>query len=323
MSRIGVIGAGAFGTALGYALTGAGHQVLLWGRDAEQIAAMATQRKNTKYLPGLVLPEALTPTAKLSELKDISALLMVIPSQQLRGFLQANDLSALSCPFVTCAKGIESATGLLQSQVMAEFLPDVPLATISGPGFAAEITAGKPTALSIGCADGVMGRQMQASLSSPMLRLYLTDDMTGVQLGGALKNVYAIACGIVVGAELGESARAALMTRGFAEMSRLARSIGARAETLAGLSGFGDLALTCTSTQSRNFSFGETLGRSGAFGSGKTVEGIATAKATIALAEQHSVEMPIARAVADVLEKHLTIGEALDTLMSRPLKKEI
>ncbi len=323
MSRIGVVGAGAFGTALGCALARAGHNVALWGRDTAQIAQIQETRQNGKYLPGLKLPDQLTATSRLPDLKDISALLMVIPSQKMRGFLQQNNLAFLTCPVILCAKGVEGGTGMLQSQIVSDMLPNVPLAAISGPGFATEITAGKPTALSLACEDASVGRRLQEELSTAFLRLYLASDLTGVQLGGALKNVYAIACGIVVGASLGESARAALMTRGFAEMSRLANKMGAQPETLAGLSGLGDLALTCTSIQSRNFAFGETLGRTGAFGSGKTVEGIATAKATIELARRQEIDMPIAKVVADVLEKHLTIAEALDTLMSRPLKMEV
>ncbi|MCP5075494.1 MAG: NAD(P)-dependent glycerol-3-phosphate dehydrogenase, partial [Rhodobacteraceae bacterium] len=305
MSKIGVIGAGAFGTALACALDRAGNEVLLWGRNQQQIRQIAKTGTNEKYLPGLVLPKAIRATDNLTDLHDTAALLVVIPSQQLRRFLLENDLSGQKCPIVLCAKGVESGTGMLQSQIIADILPDNPIAVISGPGFATEITAGMPTALSIACADPTTGRRLQTALSSEILRLYLSDDVTGVQLGGALKNVYAIACGIVMGSNLGESARAALMTRGFAEMSRLARRMGGKAETLAGLSGLGDLALTCTSAQSRNFAFGEMLGRTGAFGTGKTVEGVATARATIELASRQEIEMPVARVVADVLEKHL------------------
>ncbi|MCP5085576.1 MAG: NAD(P)-dependent glycerol-3-phosphate dehydrogenase [Rhodobacteraceae bacterium] len=323
MSRIGVIGAGAFGTALACAMTRAGRGVVLWGRDRDQVDQIAKTGLNQKYLPGQALPKEIHPTNDLDDLRDISALLMVIPAQKLRQFLTDHDLSHLTCPIALCAKGVESGTGLLQSQIVTDFFSDAPVAAISGPGFAAEISAGKPTALSVACEDQSIGRWLQGALSSEVLRLYLTEDLKGVQLGGALKNVYAIACGIAVGSDLGESARAALMTRGFAEMSRLASSIGAKTETLSGLSGLGDLALSCTSTQSRNFAFGEKLGRSGAFGSGKTVEGIATARATTELAETQGVDMPVANVVADVLERNLTIKQALAALMSRPLKTEV
>jgi glycerol-3-phosphate dehydrogenase (NAD(P)+) len=323
MTRIGIIGAGAFGTGLACAIARADHNVILWGRDATQIAKMQQQRNNQRYLPDVTFPETLSVTSNLEDLKDLTALLMVLPAQKLRGFLQENRFVSLTCPLVFCAKGLETGTGLLQTQIAQDLQIKAPLAVISGPGFAGEIARGKPTALSIACADNRTGGALQAALSSSSLRLYLTQDVAGVQLGGALKNVYAIACGIVVGADLGESARAALLTRGFAEMSRLAQGLGARAETLAGLSGFGDLALTCTSPQSRNFAFGDVLGRSGGVKTGTTVEGIATAQALVELAEKQNIEMPIARVVADVLERKMTVPEALKTLMARPLKPEI
>jgi len=322
MSRIGIIGAGAFGTGLACAIARGGHDVILWGRNTAQILQMQQQRCNQRYLPDVMFPDTLTLTSNLADLKEVTMLLIVLPAQKMRRFLQENDLGAFSCPMVFCAKGLEIGTGLLQTQIAQDLQFAVPLAVISGPGFAGEIARGKPTALSIACADVEIGSALQAKLSSVSLRLYLTHDVAGVQLGGALKNVYAIACGIVVGADLGESARAALLTRGFAEMSRLAQALGAKAETLAGLSGFGDLALTCTSPQSRNFAFGEVLGRSGGFGTGTTVEGIATARALVELAKKHSIEMPIARVVADVLERKMTVPEALQTLMARPLKME-
>ncbi len=322
MSRIGIIGAGAFGTGLACAIARADHDVVLWGRDAAQMAQMQKHGQNERYLPDVMFPETLSVTDNLADLSGSTALLMVFPAQKLRPFLQENDLCALECPMVFCAKGLETGTGLTQTQIAEDLGINLPLAVISGPGFAGEISRGKPTALSIACADNKIGGALQADLSSTSLRLYLTQDITGVQMGGALKNVYAIACGIVVGADLGESARAALLTRGFAEMSRLAQKLGARPDTLAGLSGFGDLALTCTSPQSRNFSFGEELGRSGGFGTGTTVEGIATARALVALADKQGIEMPIARVVADVLAHKTTVPEALQTLMARPLKRE-
>lgn len=321
MRRVGVIGAGAFGTALASVARLGGNDVTLWGRDPAQIAAMQAQGENTKYLPDLPLPQGLTLTHDLNDLARSDILLMVLPAQQLRGFLASADLPA-QAPVVLCAKGIESDTGLLQQQILAEAMPNSQIAVLSGPGFATEMTRGKPTALSLACDNAKTGAWLQEVLSSQTLRLYLTQDTTGVALGGALKNVYAIACGLVVGAGLGESARAALMTRGFAELARLAASMGAKTETLMGLSGFGDLALSCTSLQSRNFAFGEKLGREGAFGTGKTVEGIATAQAVLALAARQNVEMPIAQAVADVLDGRQEIAQALHTLMSRPLKPE-
>jgi glycerol-3-phosphate dehydrogenase (NAD(P)+) len=322
VTRIGIIGAGGFGTALGCALARGGLDVSLWGRNMDQIVRMAVEGVNREYLPDVPLPPRLRPTCQISDLTDISALLMAIPAQNLRGFLQEYDLGQIGCPLVLCAKGIESGSGMLQSQIAGDLRPGAPVSALTGPGFATEIAVGKPTALTMACEDPALGNRLQQTLSTPSLRLYLTDDLIGAQLGGALKNVIAIACGLVVGAGLGESARAALMTRGFAEMSRLATAMGARGDTLKGLSGFGDLALTCTSGMSRNFTFGRALGETGEFGTGKTVEGIATARSTQALAAQKAVDMPIASAVADVLEQKLTVAQALAALMSRPLKPE-
>lgn len=322
MSKIGVIGAGAFGTGLASALAIAGSEVVLWGRNVEAIAEMAKTGRNARYLPDAVLPASLRPTSNLDDLSGCEAILMVVPAQQLRGFLTDHDLSGVGCPLVLCAKGVEQGTGMLQSDVLAQALPEAACAVVTGPGFAAEIAVGKPTALTLACKDEATGAHLQEILSTQTLRLYLTNDVTGSQLGGALKNVYAIACGIAHGADLGESARAALMTRGYAELSRLAHAMGADPETLVGLSGFGDLVLTCTSQQSRNFTYGFGLGRGDGLATTKTVEGIATAKATVALADKFGMDMPVARTVAAVLEQNLTIQQALSDLMSRPLKKE-
>lgn len=317
MTHVGVIGAGAFGTALASVMRIGGLDVTLWGRDAAQVLAMQADRVNARYLDNVALPDELRVTADLADVRGADVVLMVLPAQRLRGFLAETGF-ATNAPVVLCAKGIEGETGLLQTEVF----DGVRMAVLSGPGFATEMTKGMPTALSIACDDGTLGAELQEALSTQTLRLYLTQDVTGVQLGGALKNVYAIACGIVVGAGLGESARAALMTRGFAELARLAEAMGAQTETLMGLSGFGDLALSCTSLQSRNFAFGGQLGRAGTFDTGKTVEGVATAEAVLALAAKKDVEMPIAQAVADVLNGRQQINQALATLMSRPLKRE-
>ncbi|GGA18257.1 NAD(P)H-dependent glycerol-3-phosphate dehydrogenase [Neptunicoccus cionae] len=321
MTRVGVIGAGAFGTALASVARSGGNDVVLWGRDPDQIKTMRQTGENKRYLPDVPLPEGLNVTSDLADLQESEILLMVLPAQHLRGFL-ANATLPTTAPILLCAKGIETGTGLLQQDILAELRPDAQMAVLSGPGFASELTQGKPTALSLACADPQTGTWLQEVLSSASLRLYLSEDTTGVALGGALKNVYAIACGLVVGAGLGESARAALMTRGFAELARLASAMGAKTDTLMGLSGFGDLALSCTSLQSRNFAFGEKLGREGAFGTGKTVEGIATAQAVLGLAERQTIEMPIAQAVADVLDGRQELEQVLRTLMSRPLKPE-
>ncbi len=317
---IGVLGAGAFGTALAVAEATAGRAVHLWGRDAARLDAAQTNRV-TAALPGVLLPAGLTCTSDLASLAGTEVLLLVVPAQQTEGFLAAHGAALPPVPLVLCAKGIDARTLRRQTEIAAALLPGHPLAALTGPGFAGEIARGLPTALTLACADPTLGRALQQGLATPRLRLYLTDDVTGAELGGALKNVIAIACGIVDGARLGASARAALMTRGFAEMTRLAVAMGARPETLAGLSGLGDLSLTCGSTQSRNFALGCALG-AGEARPGGTVEGVATARAACQLGARHGVELPIAAAVADVLEGAATIGEAMDTLLARPLTTE-
>lgn len=316
MTRIGVLGAGAFGTALAAVLARGGGEVTLWGRDAAALTGMETARENDRYLPGIKLPQALRLSSDLNAFcTGLDALLIAVPAQRTRDFLRQVQTDAT---LVMCAKGIEGRTGALQHDIAGQ----AAVAVLSGPGFAAELAAGKPTALSLGCADDRLGARLQEQLSTPEMRLYRTTDITGVALGGALKNVYAIACGIVVGADLGESARAALMTRGFAEMVRLSEALGARAETLNGLSGLGDLALSCTSAQSRNFAHGQALGAAGTARQGTTVEGIATAAALLDLAQTKGIDLPIARAVANVLAGRMSTGDALRALMARPLKRE-
>jgi glycerol-3-phosphate dehydrogenase (NAD(P)+) len=317
---IGVIGAGAFGTALAVANAAAGRRVSLWGRDRDTMREAHHDRALGR-LPDVTLPPEMTCTSALSDLAAAEALLLAIPAQQTHAFLSAHATRLPPAPLVLCAKGIDAAGLRLQTEIAAEASPGHVLAALTGPGFAGEIARGLPTALTLACADLDLGTDLQHLLSGPRLRLYLTDDVTGAQIGGALKNVIAIACGMAEGARLGASARAALMTRGFAEMTRLGVAMGARAETLAGLSGLGDLSLTCNSAQSRNFSRGVAIGR-GEASPGGTVEGVDTARAACRLARRHGVEMPIAAAVADVLEGDLTIDAAMEALLSRPLKEE-
>ncbi len=278
---IAVIGAGAFGTALAVAEAAEGRRVRLWGRDAAAMAE-AERRRETRHLPGVPLPEPLACTADLAVLAGAEAVLLVLPAQVTEGFLAAHAAALPPAPLVLCAKGIDARGFRLQTGIAGAAAPGHALAALTGPGFAGEIARGLPTALTLACADPEIGRALQEGLSTRRLRLYLTDDVTGAELGGALKNVIAIACGMVEGAGLGASARAALMTRGFAEMTRLAVAMGARPETLAGLSGLGDLSLTCNSGQSRNFALGRALG-AGAARPGGTVEGVATARAACQL----------------------------------------
>jgi glycerol-3-phosphate dehydrogenase (NAD(P)+) len=317
---IAVIGAGAFGTALAVAEAAEGRAVALWGRDPAAQAAAAAARANPK-LPGTRLPDALACVSDLAALADAEAVLLVLPAQATEPFLAAHAAALPDAPLVLCAKGVEAGGLRLQTGIAAAHAPGRPLAALTGPGFAAEIAAGLPTALTLACADPGLGRALQAGLSTRRLRLYLTDDLVGAQLGGALKNVVAIACGIADGARLGHSARAALMTRGFAEMTRLAVAMGARPETLAGLSGLGDLSLTCNSAQSRNFALGRALG-AGAARPGGTVEGVATARAACQLGARHGIELPIAAAVADVLDGVATVAAAMEALLARPLREE-
>lgn len=321
MTKIAIAGAGAFGTALAIALAAEGNSVSLWARDGDAAHDMQANRRNARHLPAAAFPATLQATADPSALATADAVLLAVPTQSLRNFIQAHQdvLAGKTC--VICCKGIEKGTGNLASQIVADLLGDVPTAILTGPGFASEIARGLPTALTLAMV-GDTATALQQMLSTRSLRLYLSPDTTGAQLGGALKNVIAIACGITIGAGLGESARAALMTRGYAELRRLAVNMGADPATLSGLSGLGDLALTCTSMQSRNFSLGHELGTGGEITSGTTFEGVATARATLTLAERRGVDMPLSKIVTAVLEHQLTIAQATEALLTRPLTSE-
>lgn len=313
---IGVVGAGAFGTALAVSLAREGRAVALWARSGGDAATMQAQRVNARRLPGVALPEGIGVTAELADLAGAEAILLALPMQALGGFLQENRLSAPD--LVACCKGIDLTTLTGPAALIRRLVPGARVSILTGPSFAADLARGLPTALTLAGGD----EALQRLLSSGSLRVYRTDDVTGAELGGALKNVIAIAAGVVIGAGLGESARAALMTRGYAEMARLALSLGARAETLAGLSGFGDLVLTCTSGQSRNFSFGRALGAGQDFDPAVTVEGAATARAVALLARQSGIEMPLTTMIASLIAGETTLSQAITALMSRPLKQE-
>jgi glycerol-3-phosphate dehydrogenase (NAD(P)+) len=275
---IAVIGAGAFGTALAVAFAREGRAVALWARDAGQADQMRRTRKAPR-LPGVELPSPVTVTTDLAAITGADAVLLALPAQALRGFLADHAPVLNGHALIACCKGIDLATLQGPAALIAAACPTATAAVLTGPSFAADIARGLPTALTLACADDATGARLQALLSTPVLRLYRTTDVAGAELGGALKNIIAIACGACIGAGFGDSARAALMARGFAEMQRLAQAIGARADTLMGLSGFGDLVLTCTSAQSRNFRYGLALGRGEAPDPAATVEGIATARA--------------------------------------------
>ncbi|WP_343503062.1 NAD(P)H-dependent glycerol-3-phosphate dehydrogenase [Alloyangia pacifica] len=318
---IGVLGAGAFGTALAVALAQDGRKVMLWGRDADTMGAMA-QSRQTARLPGVTLPEGIEVTADLARASTAETLLLAVPMQTLSSVLGSIAQPLEGQKLVACCKGIDLATGEGPSHVIAHAKPGALPAILTGPSFAADIARGLPTALTLACADAEAGLLLQHVLSTKTLRLYRSTDVTGAEVGGALKNVMAIACGACIGAGFGDSARAALMTRGFAEMTRLAVHLGAKSETITGLSGLGDLALTCTSELSRNYRYGQALGRAEGFDPSVTVEGAATARAVAALAARDGLPMPVSGVVAALTEGKVTIAEALEELLSRPLKEE-
>jgi glycerol-3-phosphate dehydrogenase (NAD(P)+) len=323
---IAVIGGGAWGTALAQAAAAAGRETILWVREARQADAMARDRVNARYLPDVPLDARIRPSASLKELRSAGAMLLVVPAQAVRETLQhLAPYLAPGIPVVICAKGMERASGRFLSDIVAELWPAVSVGVLSGPSFASDVARGLPTAVTLACQDGDVASELAAALSGPTFRVYHGTDVRGVEIGGAAKNVLAIACGIVQGRGLGESAKAALTARGFAELLRFAHAYGGRAETLMGLSGLGDVVLSCTSPQSRNFAFGERLGRGvpvAEASGGKLVEGAFTAAALIQLARAAQVDMPVAEAVAAVIEGTLGINEAVGALMSRPLKAE-
>lgn len=312
---IAVAGAGAFGTALAIALAREGRAVSLWARD---IGDMAVTRRNERHLPGVTLPNSVTVSADRSLFTRADVVLLAIPMQALAGFIGQNTRFLNGRTLVACCKGIDLQTWVGPSGVIRSICPESPVSVLTGPSFAADIARGLPTALTLAGGD----ETLQAQLSTPTLRLYRSADVIGAELGGALKNVIAIAAGVVMGAGLGDSARAALMTRGFAEMQRFALAKGARAETLAGLSGFGDLVLTCTSTQSRNFRLGYSIGQGVGFDPSITVEGAATARAVAALAKHDGIDMPITRMIAALVDGKIQLSDAIQALMTRPLKEE-
>ncbi len=321
-----VIGAGAFGTALATVIAGNGTlETILLGRDAARMADLKTLRRHEEALPGVDLHSDLRFSADPEVLAGADLVLFVMPSQaQAEAALLYGPLLKPDTVVVTCAKGIDRQSTRLLTQVLQDRLPGQTIGVLSGPGFAADIARGLPTAMSIAAEHLSLAEELARSISGPTFRLYASDDPVGVQLGGALKNVLAIACGMVEGAGLGDSARAALIARGLAEMSRLAVAMGGKAETMRGLSGLGDLVLTATSHQSRNLRYGIALGRGGAGddGGSKLVEGAFAAAIASRLAEGLELDMPITQAVAAIIDGLLDIPTALEQLMSRPITTE-
>lgn len=321
---IAVLGGGAWGAALANAYGSSGKAVTLWLRDEAAAAAIAHQRIHPRYLPGVAIDPRLDVTIAPAEaLAGASVILAVVPAQALRTTLEAlAPAFPPGAPLVLCAKGIEASTGKLLSAIAAECAPGHPVAALSGPSFAADVARGLPTAVTLAAEDAGMAKRLAAQLSTPALRLYSTDDLVGVEIGGALKNVLAIAAGATTGAGLGASAAAALITRGFVELRRIGAAFGARPQTLMGLSGLGDLILTCSSPQSRNFSYGVALGKGEPLNGRPLAEGVATAGIAARIAREKGVEAPIVAATAALLDGRIRIGEAVEQLLSRPLKDE-
>lgn len=341
IQRIAVVGAGAWGTALAATAAAAGRAVTLWAHEREVAQAICRDHVNEAFLPGVALPEAVSATDDLAAaVAGADAVLLVVPSQFLRPVCAA--LAAAlpaGVPVCVCAKGIERDTGLLMSDIVAELLPDNPVAALSGPSFAIEVAQGQPTAVTIASADAAtedgadetaldsLAARLAHALGTPAFRPYVSGDVTGVETGGAAKNVIAIACGIATGLGFGANTRALLITRGLEEMKRLADALGGRRETLSGLSGMGDLTLTCSSEQSRNFSFGLALGRGERAAdvlarSKAVVEGAGNALTVTDLARRHGVEMPICEAVRAVVHDGVPLADAMAALMQRPLRAE-
>ena len=324
----GVIGAGAWGTALALVCARAGLDVILQAREPEVIESVTKRRINEAFLPGVVLDDRISVTAELSGLSECDLVLAVPPAQFMRSTLAAYaPHHRPGAPVVLCSKGIERGSLKLMTEVLSETLPGAPAAVLSGPSFAADVSKGLPTAVTLACEDAGLGEALMETLSGPAFRPYLATDLIGAEVGGAIKNVLAIACGISEGRGLGRSAHAALITRGFAEMTRLGVALGGEPETVAGLCGLGDLVLTCSSPQSRNMSLGLALGQGQTIvealaGKRSVAEGYESAPAVRELARKVGVEMPICEATAALLAGETTVDAMIEALLSRPLKAE-
>ncbi len=328
IERIGILGAGAWGTALAAAVTAAGRQALLWTRNPALAREINEAHRNEVYLPRIALNPSIRATSDAQELHDLDALLLVVPAQHLRAITgPLHDILPEDLPLVLCCKGIERSSGKLMTEVAAEVLPGRRQAVLSGPTFAAEVAAGLPTAVTLASDDETLAAALAESLGNRSFRPYRSNDPVGAEVGGAVKNVIAIACGIVQGRGLGENARAALITRGLAEIVRLGLAKGGRAETLMGLSGFGDLTLTCTAVQSRNYALGLALGEGADFEDLMSVrltvaEGVESAAAVTTLAQDLKIEMPISKAVNAILHQGADIDAVIGGLLARPFTTE-
>jgi glycerol-3-phosphate dehydrogenase (NAD(P)+) len=324
MNRIAVIGGGAWGTALAQVAAKAGREVLLWAMETDVVEAINGSNENPVFLPGIALDPAIRATGELDEIGDCDAWLVVTPAQHMRSVLER--APRCDVPRLLCSKGIEEHSGELLHKVAGEACPGAPVAVLSGPTFAHEVARGLPTAVTLAAEDRGVGERLRDVLARPEFRIYLSDDVAGAEIGGAVKNVLAIACGVVEGRGLGQNARAALIARGFAEMTRFGVAMGARPETLAGLSGLGDLVLTCSSTSSRNYSLGKGIGEGRSvdelMADRRTVaEGAFTAPVLARIARARSIDMPIVDAV-DALLSGAAVGSVVEQLLSRPAKTE-
>ncbi len=323
-----VLGGGAWGTALACVLAQTHASVTLWANEAETVNAINQSHENSQFLPGIDLPKAVQATENLADLARADIILMVVPAQFARPVLAQLSQHNKNAVLVLCAKGIERDSLKLMSDVAAETWPRQQIAVLSGPSFAADVARGLPTAVTLAVSDDALGDYLARHIGTAHFRPYLSDDIIGAEIGGAIKNVLAIACGIVAGKKLGESARAAVTARGFAEMSRLGAALGAQGETLGGLSGLGDLILTSSSTQSRNFSLGHALGQGAdaatVLGARNSVsEGAMSAAAVTALADKHALDMPICRAVDAIVSGAVSVDAAIAELLARPITREI
>ena len=325
IGKIAVVGGGAWGTALAQVAAAGGQDTMLWALEDDVVTAINRIHENPVYLKGLKLSPKIRATSNFSDLLGVDAWLVVTPAQHMRAVLSRTPCPDM--PLILCSKGIEEGSGRMLHEVAREVCPTSPVAVLSGPTFAHEVAAGLPTAVTLACDDQALGERLRERLSNPAFRIYLSDDVAGAEVGGAVKNVLAIACGVVDGRGLGQNARAALIARGFAEMTRFGLAAGARRETLAGLCGLGDLVLTCSSTASRNFSLGKAIGEgrdaAAMMADRRTVaEGAHTAPVLHRLATERGIDMPIVAAVAALLDGSLSADDVVDRLMSRPPKAE-
>jgi glycerol-3-phosphate dehydrogenase (NAD(P)+) len=325
--KIAIIGAGAWGTALAQSLANSGKHVVMWALESEVVDSINNHHENKMYLKDVRLNETIKATHNLDEIKDCDVYLITTPAQHVRKTLENMKTTLTGKPFIICSKGIEVETGDLLSEVATEVIPDAQVGILTGPTFASEVARGLPCALTLAIKDKALGENLVSLIGSRTLRTYLTDDVIGAQIGGAVKNVIAVASGVVQGRGMGESARCALVTRGLTEMARLAKAMGAKKSTLMGMCGVGDLMLTASSMQSRNFSLGHALGE------GKTLEeilgeriavteGVHTAKALQVMASNNAVDMPISKAVNEFLNEGAKIEDIIERVLDRPLRKE-